>query len=129
MAMGADCGCRRQEPLHAAGSSGTQSVASIIKWDLGQSTPSAWRRPAPRQGHAASYCSMGKDPLSKRRGANAAHALKEAKRITFDQCAAAYLDAHRGAWQNPKHVTQWESTIANCRFKGTKCLLNEERHT
>jgi integrase len=54
----------------------------------------------------------GKDPLSERRGANAAHALREAKRITFDQCAAAYIDAHRGTWKNPKHVTQWENTIA-----------------
>lgn len=54
----------------------------------------------------------GKDPLSERRGANAAHALKEAKRITFDQCAAAYIDAHRGTWKNPKHVRQWENTIA-----------------
>lgn len=32
------------------------------------------------------------------------HALRETKRITFDQCAAAYIDAHRGTWKNPKHV-------------------------
>jgi hypothetical protein len=68
---------------------------------LDRSIPSTWR-----------WLLEGKDPLSERRGANAAHALKEANRITFDQCAAAYIDAHRGTWKNPKHVTQWESTIA-----------------
>jgi integrase len=54
----------------------------------------------------------GKDPLQERRAASAAYALVEAKRITFDQCAAAYIDAHRGTWKNPKHVSQWENTIA-----------------
>ena len=54
----------------------------------------------------------GKDPLSERRAANAAYALVEAKRTTFDQCAAEYIEAHRGTWKNPKHVAQWENTIA-----------------
>jgi hypothetical protein len=54
----------------------------------------------------------GQDPLAERHAANVSHALREAKRITFDQCAAAYIDAHRGTWKNPKHVIQWENTIA-----------------
>lgn len=54
----------------------------------------------------------GKDPLSERRASNASHALREAKRVTFDQCEAAYIDARRGTWKNPKHVSQWENTIA-----------------
>jgi integrase len=54
----------------------------------------------------------GKDPLSDRRAAGAAHALVEAKRITFDQCAAEYIEAHRGTWKNAKHAAQWENTIA-----------------
>ena len=54
----------------------------------------------------------GKDPLSERRAAGAACALVEAKRITFDQCAAQYIDAHRGTWKNAKHVAQWENTLA-----------------
>ncbi len=53
----------------------------------------------------------GRDPLGERRAGASAQALKEAKRITFDQCAAAYIDAHRGTWKNPKHVMQWENTI------------------
>ncbi len=54
----------------------------------------------------------GKDPLAERRASRASHALKEAKRITFDQCAAQYIDAHRGTWKNAKHVMQWENTLA-----------------
>ncbi len=54
----------------------------------------------------------GKNPLSERRASSASHALKEAKRITFDQCAAQYIEAHRGTWKNPKHVMQWENTLA-----------------
>ncbi|UUZ52076.1 hypothetical protein LP420_06320 [Massilia sp. B-10] len=54
----------------------------------------------------------GVDPLDQRRAARNAHALDEAKRITFDECAKAYIDAHRGSWKNPKHVHQWENTIA-----------------
>lgn len=54
----------------------------------------------------------GRDPLAERRASNASHALKEAKRITFDQCAAQYIEAHRGTWKNPKHVMQWENTLA-----------------
>ncbi|MES3023874.1 MAG: integrase arm-type DNA-binding domain-containing protein [Pseudomonadota bacterium] len=54
----------------------------------------------------------GMDPLANRRATKTAHALSEAKRITFDQCAAAYIDAHRSSWKNAKHVLQWESTLA-----------------
>lgn len=54
----------------------------------------------------------GKDPLHERRASKASYALQEAKRITFDQCAAEYINAHRGTWKNPKHVMQWESTLA-----------------
>lgn len=54
----------------------------------------------------------GGDPLAQRRDARNAKALDEAKRITFNQCAEAYIDAHRGSWKNTKHVLQWENTIA-----------------
>jgi hypothetical protein len=32
--------------------------------------------------------------------------------MTFDQCAAAYIDAHRSGWKNAKHAAQWENTLA-----------------
>jgi integrase len=53
----------------------------------------------------------GKDPLETRKSANLADALERAKMMTFDQCAAAYIAAHRSSWNNAKHITQWENTL------------------
>lgn len=54
----------------------------------------------------------GKNPLSEKRASATARRVSEARLITFDQCAAAYIDAHRGSWKNTKHLAQWESTLA-----------------
>ena len=54
----------------------------------------------------------GKDPLEARKAASLTDALERARMITFDQCAAAYIAAHRGTWKNAKHITQWENTLA-----------------
>src|SRR5471032_1950873 len=54
----------------------------------------------------------GADPLADRRAVQAARTAASARRMTFDQCAAAYIQAHRSEWRNPKHIAQWESTIA-----------------
>lgn len=54
----------------------------------------------------------GKDPLEERRASKAAAALEQARQITFNECAASYIAAHRTSWRNPKHVIQWENTIA-----------------
>lgn len=54
----------------------------------------------------------GKDPLDARKANQLVDALERAKMITFDQCAAAYIAAHRGSWKNAKHAAQWESTLA-----------------
>jgi hypothetical protein len=39
-------------------------------------------------------------------------ALAHAKMITFDQCATAYIAAHRSGWKNAKHASQWENTLS-----------------
>jgi len=54
----------------------------------------------------------GKDPLEARNASKLAEALERAKMMTFDQCAAAYIAAHRSGWKNPKHASQWENTLA-----------------
>lgn len=54
----------------------------------------------------------GLNPLTEKRQMEAARSLEQAKRITFDQCAAAYITAHRSGWKNPKHAQQWENTLA-----------------
>lgn len=54
----------------------------------------------------------GRSPLADRRDAKLANALRQVRIMTFDQCAAAYISAHRRGWKNAKHVTQWENTLA-----------------
>ncbi len=54
----------------------------------------------------------GRDPLTERKQARAMQAAQQAKCMTFDQCAAGYIQAHQGGWRNPKHVAQWKSTLA-----------------
>jgi integrase len=55
----------------------------------------------------------GKDPIVARDTARTASALSMAQFKTFDQCAAAYIKAHRGSWKSAKHAAQWESSLAN----------------
>ena len=54
----------------------------------------------------------GKDPLELRKAVRLAEALNRARMVTFDQCAAAFIAAHRDSWRNPKHASQWENTLA-----------------
>jgi len=54
----------------------------------------------------------GIDPLEARQAAKVANALSQARLITFDQCAAAYIAAHRSSWKNVKHASQWENTLS-----------------
>lgn len=53
----------------------------------------------------------GQDPLEARRASRLQEELERAKSMTFDQCAAAYISAHRAGWKNAKHARQWESTL------------------
>ncbi|OEZ90742.1 prophage CP4-57 integrase [Duganella phyllosphaerae] len=54
----------------------------------------------------------GQDPLEVRAASKLALAAERAKLMTFDQCAAAYIAAHRGGWKSAKHASQWENTLA-----------------
>lgn len=54
----------------------------------------------------------GIDPLDDRAQRKGAERLAKARHMTFDQCASAYIQAHRPGWKNAKHVDQWTNTIA-----------------
>lgn len=54
----------------------------------------------------------GQDPIEARRAVKQAEDLERAQAMTFDQCAAAYIAAHRSGWKNPKHISQWQNTLA-----------------
>jgi integrase len=38
-------------------------------------------------------------------------AKRREKVWTFDECAAAYIEAHEASWSNEKHVQQWRNTL------------------
>jgi len=54
----------------------------------------------------------GIDPIDARRAGQAQVTLDAAKARSFDECAEAYITAHRPDWRNAKHATQWTSTLA-----------------
>jgi integrase len=53
----------------------------------------------------------GVDPIAAREALQRAQQVAEARGITFDECAKAYIDAHRAAWKNVKHQAQWSATL------------------
>ena len=36
---------------------------------------------------------------------------EDARALTFEQCATAYIEAHRDGWKNLKHASQWQNTL------------------
>jgi integrase len=58
----------------------------------------------------------GIDPLfEKKRLANEDKAQR-AQAMTFQQCADAYINAHRAGWKNPKHIQQWQNTLTQYAY-------------
>jgi integrase len=53
----------------------------------------------------------GIDPIEARRAQREQKSLDAAKSMTFDACAAAYIDAHKAGWRNEKHFDQWSNTL------------------
>lgn len=54
----------------------------------------------------------GIDPIEEKRGERARLAAQQARAMTFDACAKAYIAAHAAGWSNAKHVDQWRNTLA-----------------
>ncbi len=53
----------------------------------------------------------GINPLAAKKQSKIAAALADAKMMTFDQCAKAYIMAHKAGWKNAKHGDQWTNTL------------------
>lgn len=53
----------------------------------------------------------GLDPIERRRAVRWQAKLDAAKAISFEECAARYIAAHKAGWRNPKHAAQWPSTL------------------
>ena len=54
---------------------------------------------------------LGKDPIAERDGDRVKALADKQHAMTFDQCAQAYITAHRDGWRNAKHATQGETTL------------------
>lgn len=53
----------------------------------------------------------GLDPIDTKHEKRQTALAARARMMTFDQCAAAYIEAHRHGWKNPKHADQWTNTV------------------
>jgi integrase len=53
----------------------------------------------------------GIDPQAEKKAEKQKAKLEDAKKMTFEQCAVAYIDAHKTGWKNAKHIWQWENTL------------------
>ena len=53
----------------------------------------------------------GIDPLQAKQDRVAVSLAAKAKAVTFDWCAAKYIEAHKSGWKNAKHVDQWTNTL------------------
>ncbi len=62
-------------------------------------------------GEARKLLDARRDPIEVRRQADAEAAARDAKAMTFDTAAAAFIAAHRAGWRNSKHADQWENTL------------------
>lgn len=67
-------------------------------------------------GEARRVLADGRDPIEARKEAARAADLEAARRITFKGAAEAYIDMRRAGWRNPKHVQQWENTLATYAY-------------
>lgn len=55
--------------------------------------------------------SSGIDPILARKGEQEKVRIATARGMTFEQCAIAYIEAHKASWKNEKHIWQWENTL------------------
>ena len=53
----------------------------------------------------------GTDPINARREEITQARLGEARSMTFQQCAEAYIAGHKNSWRNPVHARQWPNSL------------------
>jgi integrase len=71
----------------------------------------------------------GLDPIEARNAERRQRAVDQARGITFEQCAHAYIEAHRSGWKNAKHAAQWAATLQTYAYPGFGKLLVQEVDT
>src|SRR5690606_34688617 len=59
-----------------------------------------------RAGEATDVLKKGLDPIEDRKANKRAQGLESARAITFDECAARYIERKHAGWKNKKHAGQ-----------------------
>jgi hypothetical protein len=54
---------------------------------------------------------QGIDPIRRQQEAQSALRAAAAGALTFKECAAAYIKAHKSGWRSAKHAQQWTNTL------------------
>lgn len=58
----------------------------------------------------------GIDPIEENRVARSTLIAERTSAKTFEQCAAAYIEAHEATWRNAKHSWQWRNTLEKLAY-------------
>ena len=53
----------------------------------------------------------GIDPIEQKRKIRLADLAKNSATLSFDQCAAKYIETNKAGWRNEKHAAQWVVTL------------------
>ncbi|WP_145006014.1 tyrosine-type recombinase/integrase [Pseudomonas oryzihabitans] len=69
-----------------------------------------------RAANARKQVADGIDPIEAKEHAQLAAKAAQNKALTFQQCAAEYIDAHRSSWKSTKHAQQWENTLSTYAY-------------
>jgi integrase len=64
-----------------------------------------------RAAHCRNRRANGIDPIEQRRGQKSTKHAEAARAVTFEQCATAFIEAHKAGWKNAKHAAQWTATL------------------
>ena len=68
---------------------------------------------------AATYRALklkGIDPIEHRKG-------ERSQKVTFKECAEAYIEAHKSGWKSKKHAEQWQATIEEYAYPVLEKML------
>lgn len=66
---------------------------------------------------------QGIDPVQQAHAARSALKAEQAKALTFEQCADAYIKAHEAGWRNAKHGQQWRNTLEQYAYPAIGSML------
>ena len=69
-----------------------------------------------KAGHCRKLRINGIDPVEHKRQKAKEKQHKEAQKLTFKQCATAYIEAHKAGWKNKKHCSQWTNTLTTYAY-------------